>query len=183
MQDNRIAAVPARVQGLGLCDVLRVVLEPCQICGMIEELEERRGPLHEAFDTARTCWDALDQAQRDGPLGNELQEGLSESAYALRMFIRIRAQVPAVDHDETVALIGPASIITELVAAASRNAVEDLAERLCEPAGEDPERSARLHAAAAAVTAWTSLQAECEDVVWFNFDKRWDPIRELAWSQ
>jgi hypothetical protein len=54
MQENRIdggmlgvrlgVAVPnlSRVRGLGLCDVIRVELEPCQITGAIEELEERR---------------------------------------------------------------------------------------------------------------------------------------------
>jgi hypothetical protein len=64
MQDNGIdaaawsasrgSAVPvsSRVQGMGLCDALRVELEPCQIAGAIDELEERRGPLNEAI---RTC--------------------------------------------------------------------------------------------------------------------------------
>lgn len=105
MQDNRIAAVTAHVQGLGLCDVLRIELEPCQIVGMIEELEERRGQLHEAFQDAGRRWDALDERERER--SEELNRTLSESAYALWVCSAIRNQLPAVDHGGAVAVTGP----------------------------------------------------------------------------
>jgi hypothetical protein len=74
MQSHRTAAgierrrpdAPAvtTVQGLGLCDVLSVELQPCQIAGAIDELDERRGPLEESYERARTQWSALPDSER-----------------------------------------------------------------------------------------------------------------------
>ena len=55
----------ASVQALGLSDVLRVELQPCQLAGLIEEVDERRGPLRETFERARDRWEAL--SRNNGP--------------------------------------------------------------------------------------------------------------------
>lgn len=183
MQGNRIAApeASARVQGLGRCDVLRIELQPCQIRGMVDELEERRGPLHEAFEHARGHWDELSEIQREAPQGLKLEQDVSDAAYSLWLFGAIRAQVPAIGHDRAVTLIGPASIMADLIAAATRNAVDDLGARLRDQGGGDRDRPTDLGEATAAVAAWVATHAECEALVWFRFDKDWDPIHDLAW--
>jgi hypothetical protein len=81
------------VQGLGLCDALRLELQPCQIAGAIDELEERRGPFNEAFEKARTRWDALAEQER-GPEAVVLEEELSMSGDALRVLTSLRSQLP-----------------------------------------------------------------------------------------
>ena len=182
MRDKRIAAPPARarVHGLGLCDALRVALEPCLIAGMIDELEERRGPLHEAFERARAQWDALAEDQRTGPCAAELEDELSASAYALEVSSALRAQLPAPGHDEPVVIVGPASLMANLVGAGARNAVHDLAALLRESPRADEDQQQRRRSAATAVAAWVETYLDCEAVVWFNFDDDWDPVRCVA---
>jgi hypothetical protein len=41
------------VQALGLSDVLRAELQPCQLAGVVDELNELRRPLVESFEVAR----------------------------------------------------------------------------------------------------------------------------------
>jgi hypothetical protein len=148
-------AVPklSRVRGLGLCDVLRVELEPCQITGAIKELEEQRGPLNESFEQARTRWDALAEQESQGSTARSLEHELSKSAYALRLLSMLRAQLPALGHGEPVAVVGPASSISGLIAAAARNAVDELSELIREPPRSDEQRETRLRAAMAAANA------------------------------
>jgi hypothetical protein len=184
MRVNRTAApISARVQGLGSCDVLRIQLEPCQIAGMIDELEERRGPLHKAFEHARARWDSLEDWQREGRQADDAETDLAEAAYALWLFGAIRAQLPAVDHDERVALLGPASIIAELVASVARNAVEDLGEQVRQPLGSDEVAQTRLRDVAARAAEWVQTYAECSALVWFRFDEDWDPVRDVTWPR
>jgi hypothetical protein len=182
MQQNRIdvqvagarfgGAVPnpSRVQGLGLCDVLRVELEPCQFAGAIEELEEQRGPLNETFEHARTRWDALAEEAAAGSIAQSLEQELSKSASALRVLTMLRAQLPALDHDKPVVVVGPASAISELIALAARNAVDDLGELVRQPLRSGAEAEAKLRAALAAVVAWLDTYIECEALEWFTFD-------------
>jgi hypothetical protein len=120
-----------RVQGLGLCDALRVELAPCQIAAAIDELEERRGPLNEAYEHARTRWDEVADRERE-PETTKLQEELSKSAYALRVLTMLRGQLPTARHETPVILVGPASTISSIVSAAVRNVADDLAELIRE---------------------------------------------------
>ena len=186
MQDNRIDggiagaclhnAVPTRstVRGLGLCDVLSVELEPCQIAGAIEELEARRGPLNEAFEQARTRWDTIADGERASV--RELEHQLSRSAYALHIVSMLRGQLPTVDHAEPVALVGPASTISDLIAAAARNAVDDLGELIRESPKVDQGAQAKLRLAMAAVAAWSETYIDCAAIEWFTFDPPYDPL-------
>lgn len=183
MQANRIgrederdrAHAASSVQGLGLCDALRLELQPCQIAGAIDELEERRGPLNEAFEKARTRWDALAEKER-GPEAVALEEELSGSGYALRVLAALRGQLPTADHAAPVLIVGPAPTISEFVAAAARNAVDDLVELLRESPRTDERAQAALRTAASAVTAWVESYIDCEALGWFSFDSDWDPV-------
>jgi hypothetical protein len=179
MRDNRIVAPPARarVQGLGLCDALRVELEPGQIAGVIDELEERRGPLHEAFENARARWDALAGHERTGQRANELERDLSASAYALEVSSALRAQLPARGGDAPVVMVGPASTMADIVTACARNAVDELAALIGRSPGADESAHRQLLAAATTVSAWVATFIECEAVVGFNFDDDWDPVQ------
>jgi hypothetical protein len=142
MQHHRIGARlnPAppspRVRGLGLCDALLVELEPCQIAGAIDELEERRGPVTERFELARNRWEALAERER-GADPDGLEQDMSRSAYALEALTKLRAQLPTPAHDEAVAVVGPAAIVSALVGASARNAADELAEVMRNPLGTD----------------------------------------------
>jgi hypothetical protein len=103
---GRAVPNPSKVRGLGLCDALRVELEPCQIAGAIDELEERRGPLNEAFEHARTRWDAIAEKESPSPVERSLEQELSKSAYALRILTMLRGQLPTLDHGEPVVVVG-----------------------------------------------------------------------------
>jgi hypothetical protein len=163
---------------MGLCDVLRIELEPCQLAGAIDELEERRGPLHESFEQARTRWDALAERERERATGtaSDLARQLSASAYALRVLTAVRAQLPTADHGHEVTLVGPASTLSDVVAVATANAVDDLAELVRKPPTGDAGTQARLRGVADAAVAWVATFIECQAVEWFNFDPDWDPV-------
>lgn len=165
------------VQGLGLCDALRIHLLPCQIAGAIEELEARRGPL--TFEHARTRWDDL--ADRDGgPAAASVEEELSRSAYALRVLAKLRAQLPTAAHEAPVWIVGPGSTMTSLVATAVVSAVEDPAELVRVSPRTDLQAQSKLRDATTAVAAWVETYVECEALEWFNFDPDWDPVQRIS---
>jgi hypothetical protein len=166
---------PSKVRGLGLCDVLRVELEPCQIAGAIEELEEWRGPLSETFEQARTRWDEVADKESPGELGRRDEEELSRSAYALHVLSRLRAQLPTIDHDERVVVVGPASMVSHFIAGAARSAVDDLADSVRSRLQAGGEKEAKLRAALAAVNAWLDTYMECEALEWYLFDPPYAP--------
>ena len=70
---------------------------------------------------------------------------------------------------------GPASALSDLIAVAARNAVDDLGEatRASPSTGEDAR--ARLRAAVTAVVAWLDTYIECQALEWVSFDPPCDP--------
>jgi hypothetical protein len=170
---------PSSVQGLGLCDALRIQLQSCQIAGAIEELDARHEPLRESFEHARTRWDEL--AERDGgPADARVEADLSRSAYALRVHTRLRAQLPTAAHEASVWLVGPGSTMTSLVAGAVVSAVDDLAELVRQSPKTNLQAQMGLRRATAAAAAWVETYIECEALEWFNFDPDWDPVQRMA---
>jgi hypothetical protein len=107
--------------------------------------------------------------------------GLSKSAYALRVLTSMRGQLPTASHDKPVTLLGPASTVSNVVSAAARNAVDDLAELIRDSPKTDEGNQARIRVATAAVTAWVQTYIDCEALEWFNFDPCQDPIYPLEW--
>ena len=183
MHPHRTAARQSpRVRGLGLTDVLSVELEPCQVGGMIEELDERQGPLHEAFDVARRRWDALSEAERDRPHGRELEESMSDAAYLLEVSRKLRSQLPAPADQTGGTLVGPASLVSSLIRGGARNGVAELAEVLQDPCGADEQTQRRLLAVAKCVVAWIDTYVECEALIWFRLDDG-EPVHDVAWPQ
>jgi hypothetical protein len=98
-----------------------------------------------------------------------------KSAYALRLRTMLRRQLPTADHPESVTLVGPASTVSDMIAAAARNAVDDLGELIRESPKTGGEAQARLRTAVAAVAAWVETYVDCEALEWFTFDPPYDP--------
>jgi hypothetical protein len=170
----------ASVQALGLSDVLRVELQPCQLAGLIDELDERRGPLHETFEHARDRWEVL---SRDNGVVSPRTASVAESqlegvAYALRVLAAIRSQIPAPRPDEPFAIVGPAITVSEIIVAAARNAADELGELLRAPssATAHADTSKKLRELATTAQAWVETYADCHAVEWYRFDPEWDPV-------
>jgi hypothetical protein len=160
--------------------VLRVELAPCQIAAAIEELEEWRGPLSETFEPARTRWDDLADKESPGSLDHSMEQEVSRSAYALRVLGMLRAQLPTVDHDEPVVVVGPASMVSHFIAGAARSAVDDLADLVRTPVRNRAQGEAKLRAALVAASAWLDTYMECEALEWFTFDPPYDPADPIV---
>jgi hypothetical protein len=170
----------ASVQALGLSDVLRVELQPCQLAGLIDEVDERRGPLRETFENARARWEALsrDNGIVSPSAASDAEAQLSSAAYALRVLAAIRSQIPIHRADQPFALVGPAITISEIITAAARNTVDELAELLRAETSRTPhaERYKKLRELTSAAQAWVETYVECHAVEWYRFDPEWDPV-------
>jgi hypothetical protein len=173
----------ASVQALGLSDVLRVKLQPCQLVGLIDEVDERRGPLGEAFEQARERWEAL--SCDDGtvsPGAPSVAEGrLWSAAYALRVLAAIRSQIPAEHDGQPFALVGPAITISEIITGAARNVVDELGELLLAQTSSTShaETYNKLRELASAAHAWIETYIDCHAVEWYRFDPEWDPVEPV----
>ena len=71
-------------------------------------------------------------------------------------------------------MVGPASMISQFIVGAARNAVDDLAERVRTPV-RCCEDEVRLRAALAASNAWLETYIDCEAIEWYTFDPPCDP--------
>jgi hypothetical protein len=127
------------VQALGLSDVLRVELQPCQVAGFADELAELRGPLVEAYEAAYERW--LTSSRFGG--GREpggATEKLSAAGYALRLHAAMTSPIPQMPTDEPLVVVGPATAMSEIIDGAARNAAAEVAgllRQLPEPYGAD----------------------------------------------
>jgi hypothetical protein len=184
MQVDRIAAVArlaGTVRGLGVCDVLRVELEPVQRAGLeaqltarTAELEQRREDL-EAAGWARADPEAAGQEAVWGtPTGRlrDEDEELRAVRDELRVLERVREGMSAAP--EPLDLTGPAGLVLELVGACLVSAVGSADARLGEGAPGVTwvgvcERE--LEAAA----AWIRTALDCRAVEAFCFDPDADP--------
>ena len=196
MQVDRIAGVArlaGGVRGLGVCDVLRVELDPAQRSGLLEQLRSRiatlervgRGAADEGAGDAldEGAGDALDEGAGDAPdegAGDAPDEAADDPARVheeLRLLARIRADLPPSAADPFT-LTGPAGLVLDLVGACLSRAVATAHARLGEGepgvlwvAGCERE----LEAAA----AWITTSLECHAVEAFSFEPGADPVH--AW--
>jgi hypothetical protein len=153
MQVNRIAGaarLAGGVRGLGVCDVLRVELDPVQRSGLLEQLTSRVAELE------RAGHDAVDDGQEE-----------------VRLLARMRAGLPPSTADPFT-LTGPAGLVLALVGACLTRAVATAHARLGEGETGVPwvagcERE--LEAAA----AWITTSLECHAVEAFCFEPGADP--------
>jgi hypothetical protein len=156
---TRNAAAPPpvdRVCGLGVCDVLRVEFELCQVPSLRSEIEELRATIGEAI---ATLLDRGDEADLDR-LGYELQ--------VLDMIARQLDQV-----DDHVVVCGPARLMGEIITGATRDAAAGLTEQL----GQRSRECAGLRDAAELATAWVETYAATHAVEEYSFDPAFDDIR------
>lgn len=156
MHDHRTAAtgtpVPSTVTGLGVCDALRVRLEPMQVAWLIDELEELRTPLEEQL-----------QATPDG----EARDAVERELAALR---RMRAQLPAAGAGIGAVFCGPADSVAALVRASLRTCAAALAELTQGPLRGDAATRDALRRTAAAAEAWATTHLDRQAVESYTFD-------------
>jgi len=147
------------VTGLGVCDALRLELEPAQVPWLVDELDVMRGPLEE-------------QLERTSADDHEQFEVLSHELHLLRL---MRAQLPGMPHDKPLTFVGPAGRVCRIANAVLANAVAALAAHV----GEGPPRSedarAWLHEIVAVVGAWAQTVADCYTVEGYTFEPAADP--------
>jgi hypothetical protein len=136
-----------RVRGVGICDVLCVELERCQIESLLNELDQqRRRPIHgvSADERARLVYerDVLDMISR-----------------------QLRG-----DDDATV-VWGPARVISAVVIGATRHAAAVLVAETRDDTSPDA-----LAKAGRVAAAWAETQAAMLAVEWYSFDPDLDPL-------
>lgn len=170
------------VQALGLSDALRVELQACQLADFVDELDELRGPLGEAYECARRRWLELSvyETGTPGPALSAAEEKLGAAAYALRVNAAIRAQIPEATNGESIVVVGPATTVSTLISAATRNAADRVAELLRDSARLGPELHTALGRDAAALQAWIETYVDCYVIEWYLFDPNWDPVTVVA---
>ncbi len=102
------------VQALGLSDALRVELQTCQLADFVDELDELQGSLGEAYECARRRWFELSREETGTPEPTltAAEEQLGAAAYALRVSVAIRSQIPEVPNDECIVVVGPATTVS-----------------------------------------------------------------------
>src|SRR5206468_1641855 len=112
-------ADPARlsgsVRGLGVCDVLRLELEPIQLARLIDELDERAGDLDTGLE--------IPGAARPRPA----DEGMDEDCYELWLVRLMRAGLPDLNHPAPFAWSGPSGLVTSVVRACLRASATEFA--------------------------------------------------------
>jgi hypothetical protein len=138
---------PARAQGLGICDAVRITFEPSQVAGLIDELDELRGPLEQERSRERSA-DEID--------------------YQLACLRAMRAQLPPAEAPAAGVLVGPADLIAQVV----RGAAAEAAERLARLIARVPGDAAAVPGAADAAAAWVETWLACRLLEGFEFEPR-----------
>jgi hypothetical protein len=169
------------VQALGLSDVLRAELQPCQLDGIVDELDELRGPLVESFEVARRGWEELAPRNGRGPRGDAstAEAELESAAYRLRVHSAIRSALPSTTPTEPFAIVGPATMVSILIVGAARNVADTLAEFLRSSTGPNTAMHGKLRELAIAAHAWVETYIDCRSIEWYSFDRDFELPPEL----
>jgi hypothetical protein len=170
MQSNRIrerAIQASRVNGLGICDALRLTLEPAQIPWLTDEVEELRRAHEEAH--------ALLGASPGASLANGSEES-SAARYQLHLLQLVHEQLLDGAADENAVVVGPSMMLSDLVRGAMRHTIETLAELASSSRLRNHATQFALSEAAAAATAWVETYRDLQAVEAFNFDPEVDPV-------
>jgi hypothetical protein len=186
MQADRIVAAArtaGSVRGLGVCDVLRIELEPVQRAGLelqlvsrVAALERRDGiePQRAGLDR-RYIGPWVGAGERAGDLVAD--RDLGEVGEELRLLTRMRASVPACPHGP-FAFAGPAGLVLGLVGACLAAAVANVHVRLGED-GPGALSSAASEADLEEAAAWIATALDCRAVEAYSFEAGADPVH--AW--
>jgi hypothetical protein len=180
MQADRSAGAArtaGSARGLGVCDVLRIELEPVQRADLELQLAARVAAL-ERRDGVQVRGAGLERCGvRPGPAAGGADCELGEAEEELRLLARMRAGVPKCAGRPFV-FVGPAGLVLELVGACLAAAVTSVHARLA--AGDPGALSAagwerELEAAA----AWIATALDCRAVEDYSFEPGVDPVH--AW--
>jgi hypothetical protein len=152
-----------RVCGLGLCDVLRVELENCQLESLRDEIDEQRHVFDDATALAAHCGD---------------EESLDALRYEREVLEMIAKQVvEARPEDARVVVWGPARMVSGLVSGAAREAAAQLVEHVRrKPLSHSPTGGA-LIAASRIAAAWAETYVAVQAIEGYSFDPRTDHVR------
>jgi hypothetical protein len=162
MHHHRTAAVARRtVSGLGVCDALRLEVDPVQLPWLAEELDDMRGPLEEALLRARADGAADEAAAHE---------------HALRLLGMLRAQIAG---ERQISIVGPTGMVDEVVRGAVRNVVGALADLIGQR--DDVADGERLQETATAAEAWVRTFVDLRAVLAFEFDPQAErPCRRVS---
>jgi hypothetical protein len=165
MQEDRIA-VEARlagtVRGLGVCDALRLELEPAQRAGLEIALAARAA----ALEGSRA---QLEAAARARVLESEAE--LEHTGHELRLLSRMRTSLPAYAGARFV-LTGPAGLVLELVSACLATALAQGHDAVVSVGATTLTCPPELNAAA----AWITTANDCGAVEAYCFEPDVDPL-------
>jgi hypothetical protein len=174
--DSPVIPAPAprigSVQALGLSDVLRTELQPCQLAGLLDELDELRKPLLESFGAARRAYEELVSLYNGESLGtvNAAESNLESAAYSLRILAAMRSAIPSTTPRDPFALVGPATMVSSLIEGATRNVVDSTAELLRSSKLPNFETDRKLRELAIAAQAWIETYIDCRAIEMYSFD-------------
>jgi hypothetical protein len=153
---------PARIRGLGVCDAYVIELQDVQVPWLIDELEERRGPLEEAFHRVR-------------PRGIADEEDPAV-VHELRQLRGMRDQLPASGAEAAVMFVCPGAIAGDLIQVTTRNVITELGELVDGSRRNGKEARARLEPTLAAATAWVQTLLSFQAVEAFDLDPSANPL-------
>jgi hypothetical protein len=159
------------VQALGLSDFLRAELQPCQLAGLIDELDELRKPLLESFGAARRAYEELASRENGDPLGtvNTAESKLESAAYTLRILAAMQSAVPSTRPRDPFVVVGPATMVSSVIEGATRHIVVSTAE-LLRSRMPSSETDRKLRELAIAAQAWIETYIDCRAIELYSFD-------------
>src|SRR3954452_17652930 len=118
------AALSGSVRGAGVCDVLRIELQPAQRALLLERVEALQSSLED--ELAR-------QATAAAPGHERATEALRLARYELHLVELLHGRLPSANVDRPFELVGPADTVSRLV----RDCMGIAATRLVELVGAD----------------------------------------------
>jgi hypothetical protein len=156
-QRNGDRALEVRsVTGLGICDALRVELEPVQVPWFVDEVEETCRAREETYVVVRRS-------------GAE-QHDVAAADYRVRELQLIRRQIDDAVAGERIVVFGPGMTMSELIRGSMRHAISSLAELAESGNVSDLGAQTRLAETAAAAVAWIATFRDAQSVEWYSFD-------------
>jgi hypothetical protein len=150
----------SRVSGLGICDALRVTLEPIQIRWLRDELDE-------------VCR-ALEETRAIGVVSEPRDRSAED--YRLHLLRLVREQIVKPIDGEDLVLVGPSMMLGDLIRGAMRHAIETLAEIASAQSLSHEDTVQALGDASVAAAAWVETYRDALAVETFSFDPAADPF-------
>jgi hypothetical protein len=146
-----LRAAPSRVtaRGLGISDALAIALVPEQLPGCLDEIATVEQVLGEAVPSAD-------------------EQEIDERRHELAVLRAMRHQL--VDPEHEPALVGPAALVSQIVAGAAADSVALLQQAVETESGATESSREAIRQKAGIVAAWMTSYLDALEVQWFAFD-------------